>query len=64
MLKAKCPKCGAEYSGWALSNPHRQKCNKCRVELVIINEEKTKVVKNGKPPPPNRPDFDSGASLM
>ena len=52
MLKCKCPKCGAEYVGWALSNPKHRKCSKCGVDLVTINEEKPKVV-NDKPPSKN-----------
>jgi len=41
--KAKCPKCGAEYVGWALSNPGHRKCAKCGADLVVIAEEKPKV---------------------
>ena len=52
MPKGKCPKCGAEYVGWALSNPQHRKCDKCKIDLVVINEEKTKVV-NDKPPREN-----------
>ena len=52
MPKGKCPRCGAEYTGWALSNPEHRKCDKCGADLVMTNEEKTKVV-NDKPPREN-----------
>jgi len=53
MLKGKCPKCGAEYTGWALSNPQHQKCRKCGAELVITDEQTAKKIVNGEPPSEN-----------
>jgi len=50
MLKGKCPKCGAQYVGWALSNLQNRKRSKCGEHLVVISEEKPKVV-NDKPLP-------------
>jgi len=52
MLKAKCPKCGAQYVGWALSNLQNRKCSKCEEHLVVIAEGKPQVV-NDKPPRKN-----------
>jgi len=63
MLKAKCPKCGAQYVGWALSNLQNRKCSKCGEHLVVISEEKPKVV-NDRPLLKNRLDFDSVASVI
>jgi uncharacterized protein (DUF983 family) len=34
-MKGKCPKCGASYYGWALSNPIHQKCGECGTCLEI-----------------------------
>jgi uncharacterized protein (DUF983 family) len=34
-MKGKCPKCGASYYGWALSNPIHQKCEECGSYLEI-----------------------------
>jgi len=48
MLKAKCPKCGAQYVGWALAKLQHQKCDKCGERLVVTAEEKPQVV-NDKP---------------
>ncbi|HUV57005.1 MAG TPA: hypothetical protein VMV84_07210, partial [Dehalococcoidales bacterium] len=36
MLKAKCPKCGAQYVGWALSNLQHRKCSNCGEHLVVF----------------------------
>jgi uncharacterized protein (DUF983 family) len=30
-----CPKCGANYYGWALSSPDKQSCAKCGSTLEI-----------------------------
>jgi hypothetical protein len=35
-LEGICPKCGARYYGWALSNPRYQMCGKCGVSLDIL----------------------------
>lgn len=64
MLKGKCPKCGAEYVGWALSNPQERKCSKCGGRLVVIAEGKPKVVNDYPPPPEQRLDFDSRACVF
>ncbi len=48
--KAKCPKCGAEYTGWALSNPRHRKCRKCGADLVITDEQTAKKVVDDYPP--------------
>jgi predicted nucleic-acid-binding Zn-ribbon protein len=38
-MKAKCPKCGARYYGWALENPLRRKCRKCGSTLEILDND-------------------------
>jgi len=47
--KAKCPKCGAEYTGWALSNPRHRKCRKCGADLVITDEQTAKKIVDDYP---------------
>jgi len=49
MLKAKCPKCGAQYVGWALANLQHRKCSNCGELLVVFATGKPQVV-NDKPP--------------
>jgi rRNA maturation protein Nop10 len=39
IMKAKCPKCGARYYGWALENPLRRKCRKCGSTLEILDND-------------------------
>jgi uncharacterized protein (DUF983 family) len=34
-IKAFCPKCGAEYCGWGLTDPVQQKCDQCGSYLNI-----------------------------
>ena len=34
-LKRACPKCGANYFGWALANPSKRKCERCGSALEI-----------------------------
>ena len=40
MLVGKCPKCGKQYIGWALSIPEYQVCPVCGARLVIRNMHK------------------------
>ena len=40
-LLGKCPKCKAAYWGWALTNPPRQKCEKCGSMLEILENHVT-----------------------
>ena len=40
MLEGKCPKCGAQYYGWALRWPRHQTCGKCGVGLEITMDGK------------------------
>jgi len=37
-LKGVCPKCGRAYYGWALGNPNNQRCENCKTDLVITND--------------------------
>ena len=37
-LKGVCPKCGVTYYGWALENPDNQRCENCKTDLVITND--------------------------
>jgi hypothetical protein len=37
-LKGVCPKCGKAYYGWALGNPNNQRCEGCKMDLVITND--------------------------
>ena len=38
MIEGKCPKCGTNYSGWALLNPRHQSCPRCGVGLEITED--------------------------
>jgi uncharacterized protein (DUF983 family) len=37
-LKGVCPKCGVTFCGWALENPDNQRCENCKTDLVITND--------------------------
>jgi hypothetical protein len=37
-LEGICPKCGARYYGWALTNPVEQKCEQCGISLEISRD--------------------------
>ncbi|OIP26451.1 MAG: hypothetical protein COT13_00785 [Chloroflexi bacterium CG08_land_8_20_14_0_20_45_12] len=39
MPEARCPKCGAHYYGWALTDPEHQTCSKCGTKLEIYQEK-------------------------
>ena len=35
-IEGECPRCGAQYVGWALRNPKYRRCNECDAELEIV----------------------------
>lgn len=39
MLKAKCPKCGKDYYGWALRQPEQLTCTECGARLEVANDD-------------------------
>ncbi|MBA7505258.1 hypothetical protein ES706_03923 [subsurface metagenome] len=39
MLEARCPKCGALFYGWALTEPEHQTCLECGTELEIYQAD-------------------------
>jgi len=38
-MKGVCPKCGTIYAGWALMNPHLQKCGRCGYALELYRDD-------------------------
>lgn len=38
MLEGRCPKCGYQCYGWALTNPEQQACPECGTKLEIYQE--------------------------
>jgi len=41
MPEAICPKCGAHYYGWALTQPEHQNCPKCGAKLELVSKHPT-----------------------
>jgi ribosomal protein S27AE len=40
MIEGRCPKCGANYFGWALRFPRNQSCANCGAALIIYENGK------------------------
>ncbi|MFC2014445.1 hypothetical protein ACFLUP_00440 [Chloroflexota bacterium] len=40
MLTGKCPKCGWDFYGWALSFPRNQMCGNCGTALSVFEDGK------------------------
>ena len=49
MPEGKCPKCGALFVGWALTDRQQQTCPECGVTLDIVDDD-------SRPPEKQLPD--------